>query len=122
MWVQQNNNPKNKRVGDCVVRALSTALEKEWEEIYADLCLQGLLYSDLPTANSVWGAFLAEKGYIREAIPNTCRCYTVNDFCADNPEGVFILGTGTHAVTVIDGNYFDVWDSGDETPIYYFKK
>ena len=23
---------------------------------------------------------------------------------------------------VVDGNYLDTWDSGDETPLYYFKK
>jgi hypothetical protein len=46
----------------------------------------------------------------------------VEDFCKDHPKGIYVLGTGTHALTVVDGNYIDVWDSGQEIPIYYFTK
>ena len=122
MWKQHNENPINKRVGDCVVRAISTALCQEWETTYCHLCVQGLMMCDLQSANAVWGAYLANKGYKRIAIPNGCHCYTVEDFCTDHPVGVYILGTGTHALTVIDGDYHDVWDSGQECPIYYFTK
>ncbi len=122
MWIKRNENPINNRVGDCVIRAVSTALNQGWEKTYVDLCVEGLMYCDLPSSNAVWGSYLAHKGYKRSTIPNGCRCYTVEDFCKDHPQGAFILGTGTHALTVIDGNYYDVWDSGNETPIYYFEK
>ena len=122
MWKQHNENPINARVGDCVIRAISTALGQEWSKTYTDLCVQGLMFCDLPSSNAVWGAYLAFKGYLRKAIPNACQCYTVADFCREHPKGVYILGTGTHALTVIDGNHIDVWDSGQECPIYYFTK
>ena len=48
--------------------------------------------------------------------------YTVQDFCIDHPKGTYVLGTGTHAVAVVDGYYYDAWDSGKEIPIYYFSK
>ena len=48
--------------------------------------------------------------------------YTVEDFCTDHPKGTYVLGTGSHAVAVVDGCYFDAWDSGSEIPIYYFSK
>ena len=122
MWKSHNENPINARVGDCVIRAISTALSQPWEKTYADLCVQGLMFCDLPSSNAVWGAYLAHKGYSRNAIPNACQCYTVEDFCRDNPKGTYILGTGTHALTVSNGDYYDVWDSGNETPIYYFER
>lgn len=122
MWKQHNENPVNARVGDCVVRAISTALNQDWVKTYAELCVQGLMFCDLPSSNAVWGSYLARKGYKRSTIPNACNCYTVEDFCKDHPNGTYILGTGTHALTVIDGNYIDVWDSGQEIPIYYFTK
>ena len=79
--------------------------------------------NDMPSSNAVWGAYLRTLGFKREAIPNTCpECYTVNDFCEDNPEGVFIVATGNHVVAVVDGDYYDTWDSGDELPIYYWRK
>jgi len=33
-----------------------------------------------------------------------------------------ILATGTHVIAVGDGNYYDTWDSGQEVPIYYWRK
>ena len=122
MWICRNENPANARVGDCVVRAISTALGQDWVKTYAELCVQGLMFCDLPSSNAVWGSYLAHKGYKRFAIPNDCNCYTVENFCKDHPNGTYILGTGTHALTVISGNYYDVWDSGQEAPIYYFTK
>jgi hypothetical protein len=122
MWKKHNENPANARVGDCVVRAISTALGQDWVKTYAELCIEGLLFYDLMSSNSVWASYLAKKGYKRVAIPNNCNCYTVEDFCKENPHGTYILGTGTHALTVIDGNHFDSWDSSQECPIYYFKK
>ena len=78
---------------------------------------------ELPSQNNVWGAYLRNIGYTRHIIPDTCPdCYTVRNFSKDHPQGRYILGTGSHVVAVIDGNYYDTWDSGDEIPIYYFEK
>lgn len=123
MFVNYNSNPYGSRVGDCVVRAISTAMNMEWEDVYVDLADKGLMMGDMPSSNHVWGSYLMDNGYVRKVIPCTCPdCYTVKEFCYDNQYGTFILGTGTHAVAVIDGDYYDSWDSGDEVPIFYFKK
>lgn len=122
MFVQYNENPSNNRVGDCVIRALSRALKQDWEKTYLDIALQGYIMRDMPSANSVWGAYLRERGFRRHIIPDTCPdCYSINAFCIDNPKGTYILATGSHVICVEDGNYYDTWDSGDETPVYYWK-
>lgn len=118
-----NANPENNRVGDCTVRALSKALNQDWETTYIGLMVQGLMMHDMPSANHVWGAYLKSKGYQRHIIPSTCPdCYTVKDFCNDNPEGNFILAISGHVVAVESGSYFDTWDSGGELPVYYWKR
>lgn len=39
MWIERNENPLYNRVGDCVIRAISTALNQEWVKTYADFPL-----------------------------------------------------------------------------------
>ena len=123
MFIRTNPNPASNLVGDCVIRAISILLNKSWDYVYDEVTLQGKLMFDMPSSNAVWGAYLHDLGYKRKVIPNTCpNCYSIVQFCEDNPQGKYLLATGTHVVTVIDGDYYDTWDSGDEIPIYYFTK
>ena len=123
LFESYNTNPINKRVGDCTVRAISKALGQSWECTYIGLCLEGFCKSDMPTANNVWGAYLRRNGFERHIIecedPDT---YTVEDFCKDNPKGVFVLAISGHVVAVENGKYFDSWDSGNEVPVFYWKR
>lgn len=122
-WKYYNPNPDKNLVGDCTIRAISLATGKDWESTYMGIAMVGYELHDMPSSNAVWGAYLRKNGFDRYIIPNECpNCYTVEDFCRDNPYGLYVLATGIHVVTVIDGNYYDTWDSGKEIPIYYFKK
>lgn len=117
-----NPNPQHRRVGDCVIRAISKALNQSWDETYTDLYVQGLVMCDMPNANAVWGAYLKSKGFKRHTIPTECEdCYTVEQFCEDYPTGTYILALDSHVIAVRDGYYYDSWDSGDEYPIYYWE-
>lgn len=121
MYEYYNPNPMNKKVGDCVIRAISKMLRQSWVRTYVGICIKGLLMADMPSSNSVWGAYLYEKGYDRYAIASTRPDrYTVRDFCFDHPYGEYVLATGSHVVAVINGKYYDAWDSGDESPIYFW--
>ena len=118
-WVEFQNNPVGRNVGDCTVRAISKALDMGWEAAYIALTINGLSMGDMPSSNVVSGALLRQHGYKRKAIDDSCPdCYTVEDFCEDHPEGTFVLYCGGHVVTVKDGVYYDSWDSGMETPQY----
>lgn len=123
MYIPFNPNPDKKLVGDCVIRAVSKVTNQDWKTTYINIVLQGFIMHDMPTSNAVWGAYLYSKGFKRAVIPNTCPdCYTVKDFCKDNQKGIFLLATGTHVVAVENGDYYDSWDSGDEIPIYYWRR
>ena len=122
-FVKYNPNPDRNSVGDCTVRAIARLTGASWDDVYTSLALHGFMLKDMPSSNYVWGSYLRENGYQRYAIPNTCPdCYTVKAFSQEHPDGEYLLGTGTHAVTVVNGNYFDTWDSGDEVPIFYWIK
>lgn len=123
MYIYYNPNPLQKRVGDCVIRAIAKLTGESWEQVYIGVCMQGYLLSDMPSANHVWGAYVKSRGYRKHNLPDTCPdCYSVKSFCEEHPQGKYLLATGSHVVAVIDGNYFDTWDSGDENPLYYWQE
>ena len=119
MWIKYNPNPTGRNVGDCSVRAISKALNIDWETAYDMIAENGYQMGDMPSSDSVWGAVLRQNGFYRKAIPNSCpNCYTVEDFCIDNPNGVFVLAFGGHVATVVDGDLYDSWNSLNEIPVY----
>ena len=123
MYVEFNPNPCKRSTGDWVVRAIAKILGITWKQAYVELTEQGLKDCDIISSNEVWGNFLKNNGFKRYLIPDTCpNCYTVNDFCKDHPYGEYVLATGNHVVAVVDGSYYDAWDSGREVPIFYFKR
>lgn len=118
-----NPNPANKIVGDCTVRAISKATGQSWIDTYIDLCIQGLKMKDIPSANRVWGAYLRKHGFRRYAISDECPdCYSVYDFADDNPNGTFVLVLERHVVCIQDGTIYDTWESGNETPFFYWTR
>lgn len=121
-YVYFNPNPSGKLVGDCVIRAISKLTNKDWETTYIGIAITGYKLFDMPSSNAVWASYLSKLGYRRFVIPDNVGNYTVKDFCIDNPVGKFLLATGGHVVTVIDGNYYDAWDSGNELPICFWTK
>jgi hypothetical protein len=121
MWKYFNPNPAGRNVGDCSVRAVSAALGVSWEDASSMIAANGFQMGDMPSSDSVWGSVLRQNGFYRYAIPNRCPdCYTAEDFAADHPKGVYVLGFGGHVATVIDGVLYDSWDSSNEIPIYFW--
>ena len=122
MWMRCNPNPQHKEVPDCVVRALAITLNRRWVDIYDDLCNLGRREFNMPSADAVWGKYLYQMGFKPFLLPESCpKCVTIRTFSQMFPHGIFIIGTGSHAVAVIDGDYYDSWDSGNEIPSFFWK-
>lgn len=122
MWIRCNPNPVGRQTGDCVVRAIAIATGRSWRETYRELCRIGEIEGDMPSSNMIWGMFLKKLGGKQFLLPEACpQCITVRAFCERYPEGVYIIGTGEHAVAVIDGDYYDAFDSGSSVPSYFWR-
>ena len=119
-----NPNPNKEVVGDCVIRAISILLDRDWDDVYAKISLQGFKMKDMPSSNAVWSEYLKEQGFEPQLV--ACQfskppC-TVRSFAELHPFGRFLLFIGGHVVTVVNGDYYDTWDSGDEVPSIYWKE
>ena len=119
MWIEYNANPVSNRVEDCAVRAVAVALDISWDKAFDLIAHNAKQMGTMPHANAAWGSVLRQHGFRREVIPDSCPdCYTAYEFCIDHPEGVYVLGFGSHVATVINGNLIDTLDSSFEIPQY----
>lgn len=122
MWIRTNPNPRRKEVPDCVIRAICIALGMKWFDVYDDLYVLGRQECNMPSSDAVWGKYLYMMGFEPFLIPSVCpRCITISEFTKMYPKGTYIIGTGSHAVAVIDGDYYDSWDSGNESPSFFWR-
>lgn len=134
IYYNANPNPSGLNVGDCVIRAISTALSYNWFMVHDELSFLSRKMFDMPSSNRVWKTYLKEMGFKETYIDNTCPdCLTVEEFAYTHPKGRFILSTaeykkanrklivtGSHVVALIDGDWYDTWDSGSDIPLSFF--
>lgn len=110
-----NANPKGRFTGDCVIRAICTALEKPYEEVYRELlelCLS-TGYSIASTEN--YAKYLELQGWDKKKQPRKSnnKKYTGEEFCK-NYKGICIAHIGGHHIVCIkNGKVHDTWDSTD---------
>ena len=122
-YTYYNPNPVGRFVKDCVPRAISKALNTDWETAKVLISNASFKMGNMEHGDDVVGAVLRQNGFYREIVPNECPdCYTLEDFSNDHPKGIFVVYCGEHVVTVVDGVIYDTWDSSMETPQYYWYK
>lgn len=127
-YVFYNPNPLGKLTsGDCTVRAITKAMSTidqswNWDKAYAALCSYGAKYCEMPSANSVWGAFLLDHGFEYHTLMDKCRtCYSITDFLNEHQVGTYVIGTDNHACCCFMGSLYDTFNSSDLRPTYYFE-
>lgn len=121
-----NANPKDRRTSDCVVRALSTALNQSWEQTYKELFEIAMKKCTAPEDISCVYEYLTKKGCVRIAQPKRRdgTKFTGEEVCYLIQEGKFVdnwgvcllyknyfmnIGSG-HCSCIIDGKINDIWN------------
>ena len=120
-----NANPRNKLTTDCVIRALCTVLEQDYNKTVMDLaelqCKTGYDDGD----KKLYDKYLKIKGFVKQAHPKKLdnSKYTGKEWCAKTQlnikHGLLNNGLkriianigGHHIVAIIDGKVWDTWDS-----------
>lgn len=121
-YIYHNANPIGRNTNDCVIRAISKALDTKWEYAKAlvDACSMELYQSE--DSDMVWFKILADRGF--EMMPVFCKnkSCTLDDFCNIHKRGTYVVKLPNHVVCVVDGRFYDSFDSGSETTLYCWKK
>lgn len=119
-----NPHPNKKEIGDCVIRALCKATDKDWDTMYKELFELGYEIKDLPNGDGTWKEYLKRNGFIKHSIKVTkgSKRPTVDSFSRSNRKGTYVLNVANHLVTVVDGYYYDTWDCGYKSLYGYYEK
>ena len=118
-----NINPLGRMsAGDCVVRALSVLFGQDWDQTYTELTLLGYIQGTMPSSNEVHMSYMEQHGYYMHILPLCPHCITVREFAELYSRGRYLLCTGDHVIALVDGTYYDTFDSGNEVVAYYYSK
>ena len=119
-----NANPHGVITGDCVTRAISVALDIDYNiAVMMGAIAQIKTGYDNATAQGI-DYIVGECGWVKMKQPRKSnnRKYTGKEFCRAIKKGVFpelqgkrIIANigGHHTVAIVDGKVWDTWDSTD---------
>ena len=119
-----NANPKGRYTGDCVFRAICTALEQTWEQTVMEMaelsCKNGYALNDTKGI----AKYMEYKGWKKMNQPrkHDNTKYTGKEFCKIFKGTCVANIGGGHTVCIKNGKVHDTWDSTDGSIGNYWVK
>lgn len=123
-YYQPNKKDIKDRQGDCVVRALTKVMNKTWLEVFNELIPYAIEIQCMPNSKTCYERYLKDNGFEYHGISNKkgSKRPTVESFTKEHKAGTFFLNVANHVVSVVDGIYYDTWDSGQCCLYGYYEK
>ena len=108
MYKFYNANARGRFTNDCVIRAISLAEDKTWNETYDELSeiaqRNGIILDDVQFVEP-----LLDSRYERMCFNETY----VGEFIEEHPKGVYLITMKGHITCVINGVLYDTFDCRD---------
>lgn len=123
-FIKSNPHPTGKKIGDCVVRAISIAERKKWIDVYKDLCDIGGSIYDMPNSKATYEKYLTMNGWVKKKMPKhpSGKRMKLSDFAELMKGKLFIASVVKHLTVVEDNTLLDTWDCGCKCVGNYFIK
>ena len=123
-YYQPNEKDIKDTYGDCVIRALTKAMQMEWLEVFDEMHPLSREMQVPFNCKPCYEKYLESKGFVYQGISNKkgSKRPTVDRFAKDHPSGRYVLRVANHIVAVVDGIYYDTWDSGCKSLYGYWGK
>ena len=125
-FVKHNENPKGKKTGDCVIRALTTATGKPYLEVYRELFEISVKTGYILNDKRNYEKFLAKHGFEKMKQPrkrdNTKYKVGEIDKLEDIYGETIVISMANHLTCVDLGVLYDLWDCRRKTISNYYIK
>lgn len=109
----ENRNPKGiLTTGDCVYRAISKALDKDWNEVVMELAELACETALAPNSTENFAIYLERHGFEKYKQPRHAdgTKYKVKEFCEAHKTGTYVVNIAGHTFAVKNGKVYDTWD------------
>ena len=124
-YYQPNEKDLKDKYGDCVIRALTKVLGMSWLEVFDEITPLSREMQIPFNCKPCYEKYLTEvKGFKYVGISNSkgSKRPTVESFSKTNNHGTYLVKVANHVVAIVDGNYYDTWDSGHKSLYGYWVK
>lgn len=126
-YYQPNDKDLKDEYGDCTIRAISKIYDCDWLDAFSiqlEYCLEYQIANIFSAPLRVVKEIMIKMGFEYYSCPaqKGKPRMTVNNFAKMHKQGRYILNLANHIVAVVDGYYYDTWDSGYKCVYGYYKK
>lgn len=131
-FIKKNINPRSRKCGDCVIRAIAFATGESWEMTLENLCAIGLKIKTPPNDKSAYEKYLSQRGFIkckqpRKADGSKFLISQIDElinktYFDGKPIEAVVISCANHLTVVTDNTCFDTWDCRGKTICNYYVK
>lgn len=120
-----NNNPNKLKTTDCVVRAISTALDKSWDDVLKDLTSYALKYKYFINCEELYEIYLKDNKWKKHKAPRKRNggVYLLGEWLKTFNEEAIVTIDENHLTYVNNHIVYDIWDCTDnEVGVFWTQK
>lgn len=118
-YIRYTANPKNE-TNDCIIRSIANATQTSWGDVMREMCDIAIDLYNMPNAYEVAKVYMERRNYPEE-YTRSSEELSVVEFCAQHPTGNYVVLTEVHAISVINGDVYDLQNSLYDRVVSYWK-
>lgn len=120
-----NNNPNKYKTSDCVVRAISVAVDKTWEDVLQDLTAYSVKYKYFLNCQELYEIYLRDLKWKKHKVPHKKNGskYTLSEWLKKFNGVAIVTIDDDHLTYVEDHIVYDIWNCTDnEVGVFWTKE
>lgn len=117
-YIKHTANPR-RETNDCIIRSIANATGQDWQTVMKEMCEIAVEKFAMPNHDVVARTYMNRRDIEQQYFYPTDHM-TVAKFCQEHPQGNFVVCVPDHAVSIINGDHYDLVDSAnDEIQSYW---
>ena len=120
-----NSNPNKNKTSDCVVRSISTALNKSWEDVLKELTEYALKHKHFPNCQEIYEIYLKDNKWKKHNAPHKRNgdVYLLGEWLKKFGDEAIVTIDDDHLTYVNNHIVYDIWNcTENEVGVFWTEK